>query len=81
MELDKIGDQMKQLEGKSCLLEIQYHGQKLYYKATRVLDVSPTHITFLDKFGKQYSFRLIDIVEINEVGEAEDQKEGVRTND
>lgn len=53
------------------MLEIQYHGQRLYYKAIRVLDVSDTHITFLDKFNKQYSFRLVDVIEINEVGEPE----------
>lgn len=75
MEMEK-GEKMKQLIGKSCLLEIQYHDQRLYYRAIRILDVSDTHITFLDKFGKQYSFRLIDVVEINDVGEGQEISTG-----
>ena len=59
--------EVKQLKGKSCLLEIEYHGSRLYFKATQVLEVTETHITFLDKFGQQYSFRLKDIVEVNDV--------------
>lgn len=53
------------------MLEIQHGQNRLYFRASKVLEVSATHLTFLDKFGKQYSFRLVDVIEINEVGEPE----------
>lgn len=58
------------------MLEIQHGQNRLYFKASKVLEVSATHLTFLDKFGKIYSFRLMDIIEINEVA---DPEEGLKT--
>ena len=58
---------MKHLIGKSCTIEISYHGKPLYFKAGVVKSVTPTHISFLDKFGKDFVFRLSDVVEINQV--------------
>jgi hypothetical protein len=59
--------EMKHLVGKSCLLEIDHHGSILYFKAVLVKSVTTTHISFIDKFNKEYSFRLKDIVEVNQV--------------
>lgn len=64
---------MKHLEGKSCLLDINYKGTSLFFKALRVIEVSATHITFLDKFGKTYSFRLVDVIEATVLGENQPQ--------
>jgi hypothetical protein len=59
--------EMKHLVGKSCVLEIDYHDKSLFFKAICVKSVTKTHISFIDKFGKEYSFRLVDIVEVNQV--------------
>jgi hypothetical protein len=64
-----MGSEMKHLVGKSCLLEVDYKGRILYFHASRVISVTTTHISFLDKFNKEYSFRLKDIVEVDQVGE------------
>jgi hypothetical protein len=61
------GSEMKHLVGKSCLLEIDYHGKLLYFKAILVKSVTATHISFTDKYGKDYSFRTKDVVEVNQV--------------
>jgi hypothetical protein len=58
---------MKHLIGKSALLEIDYHGKTLYFKAICIKSVTTTHISFIDKFGKDYSFRCKDVVEANQV--------------
>lgn len=57
---------MKDFEGKKCTLIILRDRVKLYFTAT-VLAVSGRHITFLDKFGKHYTFRLSEVIEIQEV--------------
>ena len=54
---------MKHHEGKKCKIHIQRDGKDLYYEAD-VLSVDESHITFVDKFGKEYTFRRDDIIEI-----------------
>lgn len=58
---------MKQLIGRSCKITINVDGRSLFYTAKEVLDISSTHILFKDKFDKQYSFRLQDVLEIQDV--------------
>ena len=60
---------MKEMVGKSCLIEISRAEKTLFYKVREVLEVSDTHITFLDKYNNQYTYRLVDVVEISRVGE------------
>jgi hypothetical protein len=58
---------MKEMVGKSCLIEISRNGKSLYYRAKEVVDVTDTHITFLDKYNNQYTYRLMDVLEISHV--------------
>jgi len=58
---------MKYLIGKSCRLTISLNGKNLFYTANKVLEVTATHITFIDKFNKQFCYRLQDLVEIQDV--------------
>jgi hypothetical protein len=60
---------MKEMIGKSCLIEISRNGKALFYKAKEVLDVTDTHITFLDKYNNQYTYRLMDVAEISHVSD------------
>jgi hypothetical protein len=52
------------LIGKRCKIHILFCGVDLYYTAD-VIGVSSTHISFVDKFKEQYSYRLQDVVETN----------------
>ncbi len=54
---------MKQYIGKQCKLHVQINEKDLFYTA-KIIDVTETHISFIDKFDEKYSFRLTDIVEI-----------------
>lgn len=58
---------MKQIIGKSCKITISCKGKDLFYTVKEVIEVTPTHITFIDKFNQQYSYRLLDVVEIQGV--------------
>ena len=60
---------MKHLLGKSAVLEFDYHGKVLYFKAICIKSITASHISFTDKFGKDYSFRLADLIEVNQVGD------------
>ncbi len=57
---------MKEYEGKKVKLTVEREGKELFYCAN-VLKVTDTHISFLDKFGIRYTFRISDVVQINEV--------------
>jgi hypothetical protein len=61
--------EMKHLIGKSCLLEVDYHNKILHFHVSKVISVTSTHISFIDKFNKEYSFRLNDVVEVDKVNE------------
>ena len=58
---------MKQYLGKDCKLTLEVNGKLLFYTAKEVLDVSGTHITFIDKNNEKLSYRLIDLVEVHEL--------------
>ena len=58
---------MKRLIGRSCRVTINVKGKDLYYTITEILGVSDTHLTFEDKFNKIYSYRLQDVIEIQDV--------------
>jgi hypothetical protein len=57
---------MKQLIGRSCCLAVCINGRDLFYTAKEVLDVSDTHITFIDRYNKQYTINLNNVVEIQD---------------
>lgn len=58
---------MKQLIGRSCRLTVFLNGKSLFYTAKTVLEVSDTHITFIDKFNERYSYRLQDVIQIQDI--------------
>ena len=51
---------------KLCKITIGRNGKELFYEAT-INGVSNIHISFKDKYGKQYTFKQEDVIEINEV--------------
>ena len=55
---------MKEYLNKNCKITIGRKGKELFYEAF-VNGVTNIHISFKDKYGKQYSFRQDDIIEIN----------------
>lgn len=65
---------MQDLIGKSCKLQVELNGKELFFTAKRVLHVSDTHITFLDKFGQVCSFRLQDLAKVQEINRSEVEK-------
>ena len=54
---------MKEYLDKTCKIHIAINGKDLFYTA-RIINVSDTHITFVDKFNETLTFRLQDIIEI-----------------
>lgn len=56
---------MEEFVGKSCKIHIFIRGENLFFTVKRVLSVTDTHISFVDKFDEAYSFRKVDVVEIN----------------
>jgi len=54
---------MKQYIGKICKLHIVVKERDLFYTA-KITNVNDTHISFIDKFDENYTFRTTDIVEI-----------------
>lgn len=56
---------MKEWIGQSCLLFLQRSDSK-FFTVKRVLSVSDTHITFIDKFNNVYTERLDHVLEIKQ---------------
>lgn len=54
---------MKSLVGQTCKVHVIINRTDLYFRAY-IKDVSLTHLTFIDKYNRQYSFRLCDVAEI-----------------
>lgn len=61
---------MQQFLNKKCKITINLAGKLLYFTALNVTSINDTHICFIDKFDTQRSFRIVDIVEIEEINEA-----------
>ena len=57
----------KNLVGRSCKIFINSNGHVLFFSVRRILSITDTHVSFLDKFDKVYCFRKMDITEVNEV--------------
>lgn len=58
---------MQELVGHSAKLEFNRDGKRLFFSAKTISSITDTHITFVDKFNDVYTFRLIDLVEANDV--------------
>ena len=58
---------MKEYKGKSCNILVVLKGKYLFYNVKKVLDVTETHISFIDKFGNNYTYKKEDIAEINKM--------------
>ena len=58
---------MKHLIGKSCKLTLDINSKQLFYTAKKVISISDTHISFIDKYNEMISFRMKDVVEVNNV--------------
>ena len=54
---------MKQYIGEKCKIHIKRGEKDLFYTA-KILDVNETHMTFIDKYDKKYSFRITEIIEL-----------------
>ena len=48
--------------GKRKWLHIKVNNKDLFFLA-KIIDVTNTHISFIDKFNIEYSFRLLDVIE------------------
>jgi hypothetical protein len=57
---------MKEFVGKKCNIHVKIKCQDLFYEAI-VLDFDSPILTFVDKFGKTFSFNKDFIQEIDEV--------------
>lgn len=62
---------MKQLIGKSCRLSIRQPvtGKILFYTVKKVLNVTDTHILFIDKYDSEYSYRLQDLLQVQDISD------------
>lgn len=56
---------MREWLNKKVRLSVEIDGRTLYYTAT-IIDVSDTHITFIDKFDKTITKRISDVIEVEE---------------
>jgi hypothetical protein len=64
---------MKQLIGKSCKITIKdpVNGRILYYTVRRIIDISDTHINFIDKFGFEFCYRTFDCIQIQDINDGD----------
>lgn len=58
---------MKEHIGKNCRLHLRFNNQDLFFTALPVLSVSDSHITFKDRDGRLFTFKLCFIAEISEI--------------
>lgn len=58
---------MQELVGHSAKLEFNRDGKRLFFSAKTISSITDTHITFVDKYDDVYTFRLVDLVEVNDV--------------
>lgn len=55
---------MKQYIGQDCRIHLQRGGKDLHFTA-HVTDVTDSHITFIDKFGEIFTFRISEVIEVS----------------
>lgn len=53
----------KNFIGKTKWIHIEIKGRDLFYTAKNIISITNTHITFIDKFEKEYTYRLSDVIE------------------
>ena len=58
---------MKHLIGKSCKITMEINGKTLFYTVKKIISVSDTHISFIDKFNETLTFRQKDVVEVKQI--------------
>jgi len=58
---------VQELVGRSGKLEFDRDGKRLFFFAKSISSITITHITFVDKFDDVYTFRVEDLVEVNDV--------------
>jgi len=56
---------MNSFKNRICKIHIMIKKQNLFYTAT-IIDITNTHITFIDKFNTKYSYNMNNIIEIKE---------------
>ena len=59
--------QMEQFIGKRCKILIDFCGNILVYTA-RIESVTPSHVSFCDRYDKRYAFNNKHIIEIEQLG-------------
>jgi len=52
-------------EGKA--IRVKINEKDVFYTINRVIERTPEHLMFIDKFGREKIIRLIDIIEGSEV--------------
>jgi len=54
----------KSFLNKICKIVVHSDNQKLFYTA-EIIEISDSHVSFVDKFGIYYSYLISEIIEIN----------------
>ena len=57
---------MKELIGKTCNIHIEKNKKDLFYTA-KVINVTDTHIYFIDKFNEPYVYKLTYLIEASQI--------------
>ena len=57
----------RSLEGKSCNILVSGKTQDLFFNVKRIVSVTKTHVSFLDRYNNDYYFRIEDIKEISNI--------------
>jgi len=60
---------MEEFLNKSVWIKIKTENSFISFTAKKVIDISKTHITFIDKFDIMQMFLISDIVQIKELKE------------
>jgi hypothetical protein len=58
---------LEQFVGKRCKIFIDFFGTTLVYTA-HIQSVTQSHVTFCDKFNKNFAFNNLNVIEIEEIG-------------
>ena len=57
---------MKQFLNKQCKIHISVNGESLFFTVKKVIDVSDSHISFIDRYNKLWCFDKNQVKQINE---------------
>jgi len=55
---------MQEYLGRQCKITVNVVGKNLFFTGI-IQNVTKSHITFMDKYGIQYTFNIANIIEIN----------------